>query len=232
MNKSLETNIQDNIQDNKILGWCSEHYENEYNNYIKKKLKSVSQNCNKISLSNLCLTMYKKLDNIIEFNNVSKVYIENQPTFINPTMKTISAFLYAYFINRTIKEKTTYTTDNIIFCSPSNKIKVAGVSGEKILNDIKDVKDVKAEIVYSITKDIAIKCCNELIKDNNDALKLFNSHDKKDDMADAFLQGFIKSFGTPLPKHYEDKIKALDLKQKDKKKKAKKESKKNKIIKS
>jgi len=199
-------------QDEKLIGWCLEHYEKEYNSYIRKKLKSVSQNCNKISLANLCQTMYKKLDAIPEFNNVSKVFIENQPTFINPTMKTISAFLFSYFVNRTLREKTIYTIENIIFCAPSNKIKVAGSSGEKI------IKEAKEEITYAITKDIAVKCCNELIKDDKKALELFNSHEKKDDMADAFLQGFIKSFGTPLPKHYEDKIKELNLKKKDKKK--------------
>jgi hypothetical protein len=40
-------------------------------------------------------------------------------------------------------------------------------------------------------------------------------------LADAFLQGFIKSFGSPLPKHFEDKIKNLNFKEKVKKVKKK-----------
>ena len=204
MSKNILTN-------DKIIGWCDEHSNNEYEKFIKNKTKNISQNANKITLCNLCHTMYKKLNEISDFSNVSKVYIENQPTFINPTMKTISAFLFSYFINRSLKEITQYKVEDIIFCSPSNKIKVAGIKGNDIL------ENTKKEIVYAITKDIAVKCCSELIKDDTDNLKIFNSHDKKDDLADSFLQGFIKSFGSPLPKHFEDKIKNLNFKEKVKK---------------
>ena len=36
---------------------------------------------------------------------INEILIENQPTLINPTMKTIASLLYGYFVMRGIVEK-------------------------------------------------------------------------------------------------------------------------------
>lgn len=188
------------------IGWCDEHFDDEFNAFIKKKTKNISQNSNKKSLIAIGRSMYQKLDSIPDFLMVDEVYVENQPTFINPTMKSVSAILFSYFIMRGIHEKTKTgsTISNISFCSPSNKIKVGGQKANDKLDNAEDDK------VYKITKDLGVKFCKALIDDNKVDLDTLNSHKKQDDMADAFLQGFIMCFGPTIPQHYADKIKTVD----------------------
>lgn len=201
------------------IGWCDDHFDNDFNDYIKKKTKKISQNSNKISLVALGKSMYHKLDQIPDFLVVDDVFVENQPTFMNPTMKSVSAILFSYFIMRGIheKERTGSTISNISFCSPSNKIKVGGKKASDMID-----KAANNE-VYDITKDLGVQCCKALISDNQTYLDILNSHKKQDDMCDAFLQGFIMYFGSNMPTHYLDKIKTLDFSKK-KVKKTKKES--------
>jgi hypothetical protein len=188
------------------IGWCDDHYDQGFKEFIKKKTKGISQNSNKISLMSIGKSMYEKLDSIPDLLMVDEVLIENQPTFINPTMKSVSAFLFSYFIMRGIheKEKTGSTISNISFCSPSNKIKVGGDQANQKLDNVDDDK------VYKITKNLGIQFCKALIDDNQGYLDILDSHKKQDDMADAFLQGFIMSLGPVIPKHYADKIKNID----------------------
>jgi hypothetical protein len=187
-------------------GWCTDHYDDEYRDYLKKKTKKMSQNSNKISLYYLGASMYKKLDLLPELLQVDEVLVENQPTFINPTMKSVSSMLYSYFVMRAIheKDKTGSTIQTVNFCSPSNKIKVGGVeAGQRLEN-------AEVDKVYKVTKDLGVRFCKALISDNVDWVKTLESHKKKDDLADAFLQGFIMNFGPKLPEHYAKKIRDVD----------------------
>jgi len=80
----------------------------------------------KKSIQNLGEAMYRQLDEIKEMLRVDEVLIENQPTLINPTMKTIASLLYGYFVMRGIveKQKNNSLIQNIRFISPSNKLKI------------------------------------------------------------------------------------------------------------
>lgn len=208
---------QDNNSDELGIGWCDDHYEAEYKDYLKKKTKNISQNSNKIILSFLGQSMYQKLDMIPELLMVDQVLVENQPTFINPRMKTISAFLFSYFIMRGLHEKikTKSTISDVCFCSPSNKIKVGG----KQAND--KVANAEDDTVYKITKNLGVEFCKAIIDDNVSYMDMLNKHKKQDDMADAFLQGFIMNFGPVLPAYYGDKIKKVDVDSINNKKKKK-----------
>ena len=162
----------------------------------------MSQNSNVIPLSVLSQSMYKKLDQIPELLMVDQVLIENQPALINPTMKSIAAILFGYFIMKGIHEKikTASTISDILFCCPANKIKVGGIVAD---NKLKNTSD---DEIYKITKKLGVKYCKALISDNEDYLKIIESHKKQDDMADAFLQGFFKIFGPVMPVCYAEKI--------------------------
>lgn len=188
------------------IGWCDDHYDKEYNTFIRNKIKKIPQNSNKISLCNIGASMYKKMDRMPELLNVDEVLVENQPTFINPTMKSVSAMLFSYFVMRGIHEKSTTKSmiKTINFCSPSNKIKVGGEDA-----DIK-IQGAEQGKVYKVTKELGVKFCKALIDDHPDWLKIINSHKKQDDMADAFLQGFIMNFGPTLPEFYAEKISKVD----------------------
>jgi hypothetical protein len=190
------------------LGWCDEHCERGPNDLLKKKTKKLSQNSNKISLSYIGASMYQKLDQISDLLMVDEVLVENQPTFINPTMKSVSAMLFSYFIMRGVYEKAISgsTISSVSFCSPGNKLKVGG---KKASDKIEDAADDK---VYKVTKNLSVKLCKALINGNQKYIEMIESRKKQDDMADAFLQGFIMNFGPVLPDHYAEKIKTVDVK--------------------
>lgn len=194
------------------LGWCDYHLDTEYKAFIKKKTKKISQNSNKIPLSYLGESLYRQLDQKPNFLKVDDVLVENQPSFINPTMKSVSAMLLSYFIMKGVheKEKTQSTIKNINFCSPSNKIKVGGEDANKKIK----AEKIKSNM-YKITKGLGVTFCKALISDNDDALKMLDLHKKQDDMADAFLQGFITHFGKALPLHYTEMINGIKYKNQD-----------------
>jgi hypothetical protein len=71
--------------------------------------------------------------------------------------------------------------------SPSNKIKLASDGETQQIVKLKaDSEDSKA---YKLTKSLAVKYTQEMVKHIPFWLNDFNSHKKKDDLADAFLQG-------------------------------------------
>ena len=115
------------------------------------------------------------------------ILIENQPSLKNPKMKAISSTLYDYFLIRGIfdKEITKSNITRVKFMSPSNKLKLADEGDTKKLVKLKG-NDAKT---YKLTKSLGIKYCKEMIEPYNNWKVVFNSHKKKDDLADSFLQG-------------------------------------------
>ena len=70
--------------------------------------------------------------------------------------------------------------------SPSNKLKVININDSKQLIKAKKTDDTTA---YKLTKSLGIKYCLDLIQHLSEMTTHFNSHKKKDDLADSFLQG-------------------------------------------
>ena len=86
-------------------------------------------------------------------------------------MKTIQGMLVQYFVMSQV------FVDNIEFISASNKLKDC---------------NIKQKTKYSERKKIGISKCLETISSDfrfNEHLQYFNSHKKKDDLSDSFLQG-------------------------------------------
>jgi len=163
---------------------CDEHSESIYDKHIKTNThikKITNSSCIRQPIQQTAKRLYDELskyDNI--FLHVNEIIIENQPTLKNPTMKTIASLLLGYFI---FKGMT-----NVKFVSPSNKLKIGGDTTKK---------------TYKLTKKLGIKYCCALICDVD--REILNTHTKKDDMCDAFLQGFQYLF-RPVPQVYVDKI--------------------------
>ena len=128
------------------------------------------------------------LDSKTELLKANIVLIENQPSFKNPRMKTISTILYSFYMIRGIvdKERTQSLITQVKFMSPSNKLKVISDGENKKLVALKATDETKA---YKLTKELGIKYCKELISHLPDWLNILESHKKKDDLCDAFLQG-------------------------------------------
>ena len=162
---------------NEEITYCNKHY-NLLSNKEKKTVKSIKppKKCNKYSLEELGIRLFKQLDENPLFSKCENIIIENQPVLKNPTMKSIQIMLYSYFL---IKNKNI----NIIkLLNASNKLKVykGTISEEKqeILSNITDK--------YRRNKMTAILHASLMIN-NKETLDYFNSHKKKDDLADAYL---------------------------------------------
>ncbi len=183
------------------LVFCSKHFKafNDKNNNAKDKLIPVkNKKVKDISSDDLKFHLIKCLDQRKEIllTNIDMVLIENQPTFKNPTMKAISDTLYTWFLIRGKfdKEINNSSIDKIKFISPSNKLK------EFNKQTITEASDAKK---YSETKKLSIANTNSILLSYkfNEWSDFFSSQQKKDDLADSFLQGWYI-----LNSHYNNKL--------------------------
>lgn len=211
---NCEKNAQYELKGTKYC-WCSEHYEKKAQSFLKKiaTKKITVTTCSKQPIQDLAEKLFTKLD--IEFNNfgdITEVIIENQPTLKNPKMKTLASILYSYFIVRGIidREKTKSKIVEVKFVSPSNKLKVNSKNTNSILKSEKEKVNAN---VYKMTKSLGIKYCKALISDNDN--KILDGVKKKDDMCDAFLQGFQYLF-TPVPDNYFKKLETIGFEDENK----------------
>ena len=112
-----------------------------------------------------------------------KVVIENQPALKNPTMKTIQMIVYSYFLINGITNQDSNIED-IQMINARNKLKA--YEGPVVPCDIKDK--------YKRTKFLGIQYCLSMIvesEQDDQWLNLFTTSKKKDDLADAYLQGIF-----------------------------------------
>ena len=142
------------------------------------------------NIVNLCEDLDIKKDKYTIFENIPKkldlynlldvdvVLLENQPCLKNPTMKTIQIIIYTYFvINGLHKEESPIS--KILFISAKNKLSF--YDGPKV--------ECKLKSKYSQTKYLGKEYTKYYLKDNQEKLDFFNSHKKKDDLSDSYLQG-------------------------------------------
>jgi Zn ribbon nucleic-acid-binding protein len=132
----------------------------------------VSKNANDVDLFNIGVNIKNKFNNLFKDDGkIDYVIIENQIGPLAIRMKTIQGMIVQYFIMSGLN------VEHIEFISASNKLKDC---------------DVKDKEKYSDRKKLGIaKCLGILIQDFrfNEHTAYFNSHKKKDDLSDSFLQG-------------------------------------------
>lgn len=98
----------------------------------------------KVGIDELAENMFTALNSKPELFNVDYVYIENQPSLTNPTMKTVSVLLYAFYAHK--KMLTESTIKSINFVAPSSKLNVeddsifSSITDQKTLNIINKIK--------------------------------------------------------------------------------------------
>ena len=158
--------------------------------YGRKPFKT--KNSKSLDFDDVKLSLMMKLESMKHFLTADNVVIENQPSFKNPRMKSISALLYDYYTIRGIidKERTNSNIKRVKFMSPSNKIKLASDGETQQIVKLKASEKASDESkAYKLTKSLAVKYTQDLLKHLPEWLKHFNSYKKKDDLADAFLQG-------------------------------------------
>jgi hypothetical protein len=182
------------IKDKNNNTFCGAHakkiYQTLTNDIKMKPLKKI--NVSSMDFDDTRLKLINILENKKHLLNANVVVIENQPSFKNPRMKSISALLYDYYIIRGVidKERTNSNIKRVKFMSPSNKIKLASDGETQQIIKLKASEKASDESkAYKLTKSLAVKYTQDLLKHLPDWLKHFNSYKKKDDLADAFLQG-------------------------------------------
>ena len=136
------------------------------------------QNSTKVDLVTIGRNIHYKFDEILgqHITDLEMVIIENQIGPLANKMKTLQGMICQYFIMKN-------ENISIEFVNAGNKLK--------------DFIEVDAKTDYKQRKQLGIQKCSEIINNNfifQEWVSFFNNHQKKDDLADSFLQGiwFIK----------------------------------------
>ena len=169
--------------------YCSTHAKSMFKKIEDQyKIKSVKKKAvGTLSIDDLKIDLIKELEKRVSFMEANIVLIENQPSMKNPKMKAISSTIYDYFLIRGIfdRERTNSKIERVKFMSPSNKLKLADEGDSKKLVKAKGDESKS----YKLTKSLGIKYCKVMIEPFQEWKDLLDSHKKKDDLADSFLQG-------------------------------------------
>ena len=144
------------------------------------------QSANNLDLVKIGIALKNAFDEILSsMPLMDQVIIENQISPIANRMKTLQGMIAQFFI---MHDKT-----NISFVSAANKLKGISCSGDEIKIDDGENNNTNVETGlknYALRKKEGIKITQALIKEKYiQWLPHFNQHKKKDDLADAFLQG-------------------------------------------
>lgn len=126
--------------------------------------------------------LYDKLDKLPQLLKAKWICIENQPVLKNPTMKSIQMMLYSYFVMKQHENKL--ELHDMILMSAKNKLKVYKDKYGELPKKILSMRDK-----YRRNKMMAIEHTRLFVNNEHDEewQEFYNEHDKKDDLADAYL---------------------------------------------
>jgi hypothetical protein len=154
------------IKKTDLVNMINEHIQKSYFETIESK------KANEVDLFNIGVNIKNKFNDMFkEDGKIDYVIIENQIGPLAIRMKTIQGMIVQYFIMSNLN------VEHIEFISASNKLKDC---------------DTQDKEKYSDRKKLGIaKCLGILTLDFrfNEHVNYFNSHKKKDDLSDSFLQG-------------------------------------------
>jgi hypothetical protein len=157
-----------------IKYYCSSHIKHKSLDKMGKK-KKLNNNRDMCKLSQLCIGKLKTID----MKDIKTILIENQPALKNPVMKSIQMIIYTFFIMDGIM-KDSSTIENIHMVNARNKLKV--YKGPKIPCNKKGK--------YAQNKYLSVEYTKQMIiQEDETFIKLYETSKKKDDLADAYLQG-------------------------------------------
>jgi hypothetical protein len=207
-------------KDNLNTSYCNQHLKvvqnkTPFETYeVQKNKKKLVKTMSVLMLANRLYQHLDKLQDVLL--DVDEIIIENQPVLKNPTMKTIQILLYGYFImNGILKDKV----KDIHFFSASKKLEAFDDIDNKIIGTLSHLSGQ-----YQINKKVAILYTIEMIKKNEKWFKFFNSHNKKDDLSDAYLTNCYF-----IDRRFKLQNKSVSKSSKEKQKAVKKEEEKEKL---
>ena len=152
-----------------------------------KMLNSVNDlKANDMDLIEIGIAMRNAFDTELKLHRatIDTIVIENQISPIANRMKTLQGMIAQYFI---MHDKT-----KIIFVSAANKLKghAQDQSQAPAAQPQAPADDKKVTTTYADRKKEGVKVTLKLLNEKHtEWLSHFNTHKKKDDLADSFLQG-------------------------------------------
>ena len=177
---SLENNNSIKYFCNKIT--CNNFLTKNYSNIKTKKIKKINtKNISLLELSSILINKLISLKDIIL--NVDEVIIENQPVLKNPTMKSIQIVLFSFFVEHGYNSKESLI-NNIHLFSARDKLKL-------YKGPVVDTSKIKNN--YNKRKFLSIEYTKYYINDSK-FNEFFLQNNKKDDLADSFIQGHYYLF--------------------------------------
>ena len=170
LRKKCEKQATYEVKDDPKVKYCCTAHSKKF-----KKKKKLNSNHDILKLSQTSISELKELD----ITNVKYVLIENQPALKNPVMKSVQMIIYTYFVMEGVmNDKSSIETIHMV--NARNKLKV--YKGPKIECNKKDK--------YAQNKFLSIAYTEKMINEEEECYKeLFDKSKKKDDLADAYLQG-------------------------------------------
>ena len=143
-----------------------------------KKYKKKKKLNNDRDIFNLSKILINELNLKKDFLNHEIICIENQPALKNPVMKTVQMILYSYFmIEGATKNKA---VEQVHMINARNKLKV--YKGPPVECKYKEKYKKNKYLSVEYTK-------NMILNEEKKFIDLFKDSKKKDDLADAYLQG-------------------------------------------
>lgn len=139
------------------------------------------------SIEELSLRLYAHLDEMMnnlqikfQVEHIDHVLIENQPSRLNGTMKTIQMAIYNYFMLRRHWEGNVASVHMI---HASLKLQGHGEYAENLRKNAPSYANK-----YSLNKWLAVQLCKYYISHDQNITHHFECHRKGDDLADSCLQ--------------------------------------------
>jgi hypothetical protein len=155
--------------------------DRDYANVLVWKIISLAAPKEKIpAMQELSLRLFLELDELMHtlekngHSHIDTVLIENQPSRLNGSMKSIQMIIYSYFQLRRHWEGRVGQT---MMISASGKLQGHTYEAEN-----------NAKTGYELNKWKAVKIAECYIGTNSQLQTVFESYKKKDDMSDALLQ--------------------------------------------
>lgn len=212
---SLKPNTTSHSEPDNLIGYCKTHISKvrEFNKIKSNKqnqIKTWSINSNPIYKNNFSTQMEKLLIGLENFfnriiltpyhihNSIPleiyglDIYIENQPVFKNPIMKSISVGIYTFFCMKKILHAKSINSINFINATTKTKedfvIKLSKLVGlESKITDFQEYKkrkDFSEDIVGQIIPKLkyGLENINNIFSTIN-----YDRTKKKDDLADTLL---------------------------------------------
>ena len=132
-------------------------------------------------LNELSLRLYAELDELVatigEDRHIDTVLIENQPSRINGTMKTVQTLIFSYF---QLRKHWEGRVSNVVLVSAKGKL-----AGHDWCE--KDIPSTD-KTGYELNKWKAVQIADKYIADDEKLRSIMSSYNKKDDMSDSLLQ--------------------------------------------